>query len=82
MKPIRRPESPKKAVNLMSVTKAEIKRERIKPLRLKSQIFDFSEMCIFLKFALDNKYPDIQLPKIINNQNFGELKGSCSAELK
>ena len=82
MKPILRPDSPKKAVNLMSVIRVDIKRESKKPPRLISQRFGLSEICIFLKLDSDIKYPHSQLPKIINNQNFGELKGSCKAELK
>ncbi len=82
IKPIRRPESPKKAMNLESVIKAEMKSVSVKPQRLISPKFVLKISLIFLKLNPGNKYPQSQLPKIINSQNFGELKGSCKAGLK
>ena len=82
IKPIRRPESPKKAVNLKSVIKAEMKSVSIKPQRLIIPRFVLKVLLIFLRLNIGNKYPQSQPPKIINSQNFGELKGSCKAGLK
>jgi hypothetical protein len=79
---MRLPASPKKAENLLSVNSAETSIDITNPASRKLKNFRLLLDSSRLLFSVIKQCPANQLPAIESIQNFGELKGSCSAGLK